>query len=404
MSRIIYLTVRAPLGTGEEFIIPEMMELLRQRHSLLIVPRSPSGLQAIQAEAAALQPYCLYQPLLSWIILQVCIRELIRAPIKCLRLFIRILFRSGKPLHLLKNLAVFPKALWLAHLARKWNAEHLHAHWALSTATMAMIAGEVTGIPWSFTAHRGDIVDNNMFESKVQSAAFVRFISRSGLSLARSIAGCELRRKSHLLHMGVNLPSRRSPVERTGRNPFTIMCPANLVPVKGHTYILQAIAALKNQGVSCQLLLAGQGLLLSSLERQVDKFKIKDRVKFLGQLPHDELLWYYKKNRVDLVVLPSIDLGNGFHEGIPVSLMEAMAFKIPVIATTTGGIPELIIKGTGILVPPQDSNSLATAIQRLIVDPDLRRKLALAGHQRVQDEFSVGSKVESLCLLFANPE
>jgi colanic acid/amylovoran biosynthesis glycosyltransferase len=403
MSRIIYLTVRAPLGSGEEFIIPEMLELLRQKHGLLIVPRSPSGLQAIQAEAKAIQPCCVYQPLLSWVILRSCIKELVGKPLKCLRLFLRIFFRSGTPLHLLKNLVVFPKALWLGRLARAWQAEHLHAHWALSTSTMAMIAGELTDIPWSFTAHRGDIVDNNMFEAKVRSAAFVRFISDNGFDLAKSVLKDIMPTKCHVIHMGVDLPIELSSSKRDVKKGFTIMCPANLLPVKGHTYLLQAVAALETGDVSCQLLLAGQGPMLGSLERQVDELKIQDRVKFLGQIPHSELLQFYGNNRVDSVVIPSIDQGNGFHEGIPVSLLEAMAYKIPVIATTTGGIPELITEGTGILVPPQDSNALATAIQRLIVDPDLRGKLALSGNQRVNEEFNIRGTVESLGLLFASP-
>ena len=54
---------------------------------------------------------------------------------------------------LLKNLAVYPKGLWLARLAREWRADHIHAHWAATTATMALVASEFSGIPWSFTAH-----------------------------------------------------------------------------------------------------------------------------------------------------------------------------------------------------------------------------------------------------------
>ena len=209
--------------------------------------------------------------------------------------------------------------------------------------------------------------------------------------------------KCHVVHMGVVIPSKLSSNERDSRKHFTIMCPANLLPVKGHKYLLQAVAELKTRGVSCRLLLAGHGPLVSSLERQVDEFKIQDRVKFLGQLSHNALLQYYAGDAVDAVVLPSVDLGNGLHEGIPVSLMEAMAYHIPVIATATGGIPELITEGTGILVPPQDSSTLADALERLVRDAGLRRKLALAGHQRVEDAFNIGRVVERLCSLMAGP-
>jgi colanic acid/amylovoran biosynthesis glycosyltransferase len=205
MSRVIYITVKTPLGSSEEFIIPEMVELVRCKQDLLIVPRSPSGPKIQHADAQELQPFCVCQPLLSWVILRAAIQELAKNYIKCLRLILRILVRSGTVLHLLKNLTVFPKALWLARLAREWGADHLHAHWSQSTATMAMIAGEITGIPWSFTAHRGDIVEDNMFEAKLQSATFVRFISRSGVSLAQAIIKGKLPDKCHVIHMGVEI-------------------------------------------------------------------------------------------------------------------------------------------------------------------------------------------------------
>lgn len=179
------------------------------------------------------------------------------------------------------------------------------------------------------------------------------------------------------------------------------MYPANLLPVKGHTYILQAVARLKERGIFCQLFLAGQGPLANSLHRQVNELEIQDRVKFLGQLAHDALLQYYTEGLVDAVVLASVDLGNGEHEGIPVSLIEAMAHRIPVIATATGGIPELINEGTGILLPHQDADALADAIERLLKDAGLRQKLAQAGHQRVKEAFNVKRSVERLCQLIS---
>jgi colanic acid/amylovoran biosynthesis glycosyltransferase len=403
LARIIYITVRTPLGSFEEFIIPEMVELRRRGHALRIVPRSPAGARVTQAEAEALEDCCVYQPMFSWAILRAGIRVFAGNPRRGLTLLGRIILRSGGFWRLVTNCAVFPKALWLAHLAKAWKADHLHAHWAMSTATMAMIAGELTGIPWSFTAHRGDIVDNNMLADKMASAAFVRFISHGGMSLAQALINRPLPPTCQVIHMGVNLPSPcRPPAEdQDHRQPFTIMCPALLLPVKGHTYLLQALAALAGRGVSCQLLLAGQGYLADSLRRQVDRLGIQDRVTFLGHLTHSALLEYYEQRLIDLVVLSSIDLGNGNHEGIPVCLMEAMAYGIPVIATATGGIPELIDATRGILVPPKDAAALAGAIERIIADSSLRRQLAQAGYHYVQKEFNVERVVARLEPLLA---
>ncbi len=400
MSRVIYITVSTPLGNGEEFIIPEMKEFIKQGHELLIVPRSPSSCNVTQTDASDLQNVCFYQPLLSPAVLLACIQELASINSgRCLRLLLNIFRWSRTPSVLLKNLLVFPKALWLARLARRWRADHVHAHWALSTATMAMIAGVLAHIPWSFTAHRGDIVKNNMLGVKLNCASFTRFISQGGLSLAQSIIKAEMPPKCHVIHMGVELPVNLSLERKNIGECFTIICSASLLPVKGHTYLLQAIATLKKRGVQCRLLLAGSGPLYSRLRRQVSMLDIQDRVEFLGQLTHNALLDLYAKKMIDFFILPSVDLGNGIHEGIPVSLMEAMAYGIPVIATSTGCIPELLLGDAGILVPQMNSAALADAIERLIWDAVLRHQVALAERQRIEVAFKVKNSVTELCKL-----
>ena len=78
----------------------------------------------------------------------------------------------------LANARATAEGLWLATIARAWGAEHIHAHWAHLTATLAMGASAATGIPWSFTAHRYDVVLNNLLTEKLRSARFGRFIAR----------------------------------------------------------------------------------------------------------------------------------------------------------------------------------------------------------------------------------
>ena len=99
---------------------------------------------------------------------------------------------------------------------------------------------------------------------------------------------------------------------------------------------------------------------------------------------------------VDCTILPSIDLGAGEHEGIPVALIEAMGYGIPVISTSTGGIPELLSDGAGILVPHKDPVALADAIKSLLNDARLGKQLSYAGYKRVIDEFSIEPIVRKL--------
>mgnify|MGYP000862979628 FL=1 len=98
--------------------------------------------------------------------------------------------------------------------------------------------------------------------------------------------------------------------------------------------------------------------------------------------------------------MPSIENKDGEKEGIPVALMEAMAAGVPVISTTTGGIPELLDNGAGILVPPEDSEALANAIERLLKYPELRRELGIKGREKVEKEFAIDSVVRKMIEMF----
>ncbi len=391
--KLLYITVSMPFGPGEEFFIPEVYELLRQGHEVLIVPRLPKG-AIVNKDAVGLERHSIRRHLFSLSVLFVAVLEILRHPAAAMRAF-ALLFDSSGLLVLARNIGVFPKGLWLAHVAYKWRADHIHAHWARTTATMAMVASEMTGIPWSFTAHRGDIADTNLLATKTAKAAFTRFISQSGLHMAEGLGALRKPRSACVIHMGVELSA--PPVLRTKTDSsFIVLCPANLSPVKGHKYLVEAMLILRNSGVCCKLLLAGAGGLQKELQDQVARLDLEATISFLGQVAHDRLLQLYRESGVDVVVLPSLDLGNNQHEGVPVCLMEAMAHGIPVVSTRTGGIPELLRDGAGILVPPQDPEALAEAIERLIRDSALQIQLGRAGRQRIEEQFAVERTVAGL--------
>jgi glycosyltransferase involved in cell wall biosynthesis len=145
----------------------------------------------------------------------------------------------------------------------------------------------------------------------------------------------------------------------------------------------------------------GSGPLRVDIEKIVKDYGLEEEAKFLGPVPHGQLMAQMQAGEWDLMVLPSIEDQSGEREGIPVSLIEAMSCGIPVISTTTGGIPELLEEGGGVLVPPKDPQSLAEAIERLARDPALRKQLAKAGRQRVRESFSLEKVVAELASCFA---
>jgi glycosyltransferase involved in cell wall biosynthesis len=156
---------------------------------------------------------------------------------------------------------------------------------------------------------------------------------------------------------------------------------ARLTDQKGHDVLLEAATHVP-EGL---FVLAGDGPLRPALEQRARQLGIERRIIFLGQREDvPELL-----AAADLFVLPSL------YEGLPLSVLEAMAAGTPVIATAIGGTDEAVIDGsTGLLVPPRDARALAGAIQRLLGDPPLARRLAEAGLARVYREFA-GDKMAS---------
>ena len=380
-----------PFGTAETFIIDELNELLG-RHEVLIVPRSPGkpGLHGTNLIAHTRR-----ETLLSPRVLGSATSRFVHTP----RLVVnsaRSVLRTGSLSVALRNLAVLPKALWLAGLASEWKADHIHCHWAGTTATMAMVASHLSGVPWSLTAHRSDIVGNNLLREKVNRAYVARVISQDGkrMMLGR---GVEDKGKLRVLPMGVAIPPA---VPFTRSNVDIVLCPADLLKVKGHRYLLCAWRILKDRGIGGELWLAGEGSLRGVLTKLAEDLAIADSVRFLGTVAHASLLDLYAKGIISVVTLASIDLGGGCHEGIPVSLVEAMSYGIPVIGTNTGGIPELIKPGTGLLVPACDAGALASAMQTLLSDHHLSEQIGRRARRHIIETRDITSVAATLAAWF----
>jgi glycosyltransferase involved in cell wall biosynthesis len=192
---------------------------------------------------------------------------------------------------------------------------------------------------------------------------------------------------------------------RTPRSTFVIACVASLVPKKGHRILLEACALLSQRGIKgLQCLIIGDGPCEKEIRRQITETGLEGVVQLVGRLPHGDVMDMYQRGEADLVVLPSLVAADGQKEGIPVALMEAMAYGIPVVSTTTGGIPELLHGGAGVLVPPASPPDLAEAIGRLINDRDLRVAVGAQGRARVREQFDVVLQAQTLVRMIQAPE
>jgi glycosyltransferase involved in cell wall biosynthesis len=266
-----------------------------------------------------------------------------------------------------------------------------------------MGASALSGIPWSFTAHRYDVVLNNLLDEKLRSARFGRFIAQEMLAVARPQLSPEALSRSVVLHMGVPLPP--APVgPPPPRATPVVLCPARLAPMKGHRHLLDAAALLRKRGTTFELRLAGEGPDAGAVAKQVRELRLEDCVRMLGIVPHAELLRMYQDREVDCVALASLDLGGSLHEGISVALIEAMAHSVPVVGTRTGGMPELLDGGAGLVVPPGDAVALADALERLLGSAALRLELGRAGRRRIEEEFDVAAIAAELARRFAGEQ
>lgn len=400
--KIVYITAQTPWGRGEVFILEEMLEAKNQGIDLMIIPRNPPK-EIFHENAKGLLNNALWLPLISLKIIYVFLYSLL---IKItLWKILKIIFRESRNRSIfLKNLVVFPKAVFIAKIIEKAEIQHIHAHWGSTTATMAFIVSQITGIPWSFTLHRWDIAENNILKEKLKSAKFTRIISEHGKNELLGIIGKNYEDKIKVLYMGVKIP-KIIPILKKNQNPseFKIAVPANLVEKKGHKYLIEACFLLVKQGMSnFRCLFYGEGPLRNQLENLLDKTRLKDYIEMPGVLPHEELIKKYENREIDLVVLPSIITEKGEMEGIPVALIEAMACGIPVISTNTGGLPELLSDDTGIIVKERSPEQLAEAIIRIIKNEDLRRKITENGFKKIQEKFNGAKNIKILLELINN--
>jgi len=304
--------------------------------------------------------------------------------------------------------AVARAALWARH-ARARGVAHIHAHFALHPAVAALAVARLAGITFSFTGHAHDIYRTQaMLGEKVRRAAFAVVISRflRDRYIAPLVAPADLARV-HIVRCGVDTAAyeRRDRGQadadaRAGdgqerRARVRVLSVARLVPFKGLTHLVEACQLLVAQGYDLRCEIIGDGELCAGLERQIAAASLAGRVVLRGARTQDEVR--EALDGASLFVLPSIDAGHGDMEGVPVSLMEAMATGVPVVATRTGAVPELVEDNvTGLLVDPSDAGALAIAVARLADDAALAGRLGAAGRARVRHDFDLWRNVRLL--------
>lgn len=184
---------------------------------------------------------------------------------------------------------------------------------------------------------------------------------------------------------------RPAPAQPKESGQLTIGYVGRLEKVKGVNFLIDAFAALAEQHPHLQLQLVGDGSERAALAEQASKLGLRDKVHFLGIRSDMPTLY----PTFDLFVLPSL------WEGMPNVALEAMACGVPVIATDTGGTPEVVHDSkSGVLVPPGDAAALTQAMVALIGDAERHCQLAQAGRRFVEQTFSINQTIAQTVALY----
>ena len=304
------------------------------------------------------------------------------------------------------------RGLWLADLKRDFTPNrvrrfgqalvlaaelpeeihHLYAHFLHTPASVTRYAARLRGLSWSCSAHAVDIWTSPQWEirEKLQDLSWLVTCTATNEKHLKDLADNPA--KVFLAYHGIDL-SRFDGEKHEIRpgTPVRLLSVGRAVEKKGYHDLLAALAMLPAD-VDWTFTHIGDGPLLKSLKRAAKDRKIERRTTWMGLQSQEEVIHAYQN--ADIFVLPSKIASNGDRDGLPNVLMEAQSQGLACVSTRVSAIPELILhEETGLLADPGNPEELAGQITRLVIDFDLRRKLAEAGRERVRSAFSFSACV-----------
>lgn len=287
------------------------------------------------------------------------------------------------------------EALLLGEWMRRRGLHHLHTHFGGPVATVGMLAARAWGFSYSLTIHGPEEfydVEQFYLPQKIQHASFIFCISNFCRSQLMKCSHPSQWDKFHVLRLGVD-PQEFAPVARRPQDTIRIVSVGRLVPAKGQLILLQAFHKLLDQGRNIQLVFVGNGPDKEHLQQFVDEQDLGQHVIFCGALNHDQTRQQLEQAHIFALA--------SFAEGVPIALMEAMAMKIPCVSTSIAGIPELIRHNVdGLLVPASSVEDLASAVDQLVTNEELRRRLGSSARERVIDRYNLPRNLQLLATAF----
>lgn len=298
------------------------------------------------------------------------------------------------------------RTLWsLVRLFRRERPTIVHTHTS-KAGILGRLAAWLAGVPIVIHTPHGHVFYGHF--GSFLSWVFVSLERIFARGTSKIITLTELEKRDHLqrsvgrdeqfqsVFSGIDVRLYREASERREKKLFRFGCSDDdtvvgsvgwLTPIKGHQYLVEAIAKLKPQHPTLQCLIIGSGPLQEELMKLAADLGVADAVHFLGFTQDVPACLA----AMDFFVLPSLN------EGMGRALIEAMAAGLPVVASNVGGIPAVVQEGyTGILIPPGNSAALAEALERYLQSPELAKRMGAAAKAHITGKFDVASLVQGV--------
>ena len=393
MNKKLAVLVKQFPKLSESFIQGEIESLIRAGHELTIIsiarPTERVGPTVTDTVLARLR-YLRDVPF--WRVLTELLLQLIFRPFTTIKTLVR-----GQEEIPARELGA------LLALCRSARVSHIHAHYLTTPAALASAAANLEGPTFSISAHAKDIYlePSHGIASRIKNARFVSTCTEHNANYLRTLAAEP--EKIHLVYHGIDTQRFKAANASLANDVPTIVAVGRFKEKKGFDVLIQACAKLLAKGKRFRCHIYGYGDQQAHLKGLIDDLHVADHVELRAPVNHSQLTRILAE--ADMFALPCRIAKDGDRDGIPNSVLEAMAAELPVVATKVSGLPEVIHSGhNGVLVTSENSTGLAQELEALLDDPGLRQRLGHNARQTIIERFSWHINIQPLLTLLAGSE
>jgi glycosyltransferase involved in cell wall biosynthesis len=322
-----------------------------------------------------------------------------RMPEKVARLINRLSEVTGIDGKSLVNHPHVRQAFAFTRLVEAWEPDYIHSYFFYERSLMSLVAAYLLDIPRGITCYADHMLADYDFKVVPLHLELCDIVIATSERVRRELLqifpGAD---PGRILVKPNAIATSRFPVPNRAEvpgEPFRLVCVSRIDPKKGLLIAVEAMSVLKERGIPAVLHLVGKADRTESsrkyervLRRRVAELRLEGSIRLEGKKDLDGVRRFL--GAAHLFIAPFLELSSGDKDGIPTSLLEAMATGLPAVVTAAGSILEAIEDGSeGFVVPQGDASALADAIERILRDPDLRRRLGGNAARKVREKFDI---------------